>query len=85
MAFYLLVLGYFTIHKDRWKSVVPLRKAWFRFGLIPVTMAVFALVRAGNYDAPRDLLLTEIWQNGFVWMFLGLSIFSLSGLLGDES
>ncbi len=51
---------------------------------VPMTMAVFALIRANNYRDPRDLLLTEIWQNGFVWLFLGLSIYGLSGLLGES-
>ena len=81
---YLLILGVFTFYKDRWHSTEPLRGAWVAVSWLLMAMAVFSLIRAGNYKDPRDLMLTEIWQNGFVWFFFGISIYRLSGLLDDS-
>ena len=82
---YLVVLGYFTFHKDRWDSTEPLRKAWITFSGVPLSIAVFTLFRVFNHDDVRDMILVGIWENGFVWLFLGLSIYRLSELLGDGS
>lgn len=84
LAVYLLVLSYFTVHKDRWHSAEPLRAAWKMFAWIPMMMALFSLIKAGNFPDSRDMLLTEIWQNGLAWLFLGISVFRLAGLLDDS-
>jgi hypothetical protein len=78
---YLVALAYLTVQKKD-----SLGSAWFWLGILAFSHTVFALFRAGNATNPRDLILVEIWANGFEWLFLGLSIRSLAGVLKkDES
>lgn len=80
----LLILGFFTFHHDRWASLEPIERAWNRLGVMAFCQAVFTLFRAANFNDP-DLVLVEIWANGFSWLFLGMSVFSLSALLREPS
>lgn len=78
---YLVALTYLTVQRKD-----SLSTAWSWLGILAISHFVFALFRAGNATNPRDLILVEIWANGFQWLFLGLSILSLVGALKrDES
>jgi len=80
----LLVLSFVTFRKERWDSPEELKSAWKWFSFIPFSHAFFTLFRADKYDHP-DLVLVEIWANGFAWLFLGFSLLKLSSfMLSDQ-
>ena len=78
---YLFVLIYLVMHRDKFTNSAPLRSAWIAFALIPVSSFVFALFRAGNVTAPRDLALIEIWSTGVESLLLGISMLCLAGMI----
>lgn len=82
-ATYLLALVYLTTHKDKLARGNSLRGAWTWLALIPIVQFVFALMRAGNFRNPRDLALVEIWADGFGWLFLGISMLRLIGVINQ--
>jgi hypothetical protein len=54
-----------------------LRAAWMWLAAVPLGSFVMALFRAGNLRNPRDIVLIEVWADGFTWLFLGLGILCL--------
>jgi hypothetical protein len=84
LTVYLLVLIYLALKRDKFEHNAPLRPAWITFALIPVSHFVFALFRAGNFPAPRDLALIEIWADGIAWLLLGASLLFLTGMIAPE-
>jgi hypothetical protein len=54
-----------------------LRAAWWWLAAVPLNSFVMALFRAGNIRNPRDIVLIEVWADGFTWLFLGLGIVCL--------
>lgn len=77
-AAYLLALVYLSVHRQRTPDFPSLQGAWTWLALIPINQFVFALFRAANIRAPRDLALVEIWADGLGWLFLGISMFCLT-------
>ena len=80
---YILLLGVLTFNKDRFGSSDPLKLAWQWFSGVFFAQAFFTLFRAGNHD-DTDLVLVEIWANGSVWLFIGMSIIQLPRLLASD-
>lgn len=81
---YLLVLGFLSFHKGGSQSAEGLKGAWRWFAFVPLSHALFTLFRVANHN-DRDIVLVEIWANGFAWLFMGISILKLSGaILGSE-
>jgi hypothetical protein len=78
---YLLALVYLATHKDKLSQRVSLGAAWIWFALIPISQFTFALFSAGNIDSTRDLALIQIWADGIGWLFLGISLFCISGIM----
>jgi hypothetical protein len=80
----LVILSFLSFNKDRLKSTASLRLAWNWYICVFFAHAFFTIFRASNYK-DMDLALVEIWATGFVWLFLGMSIFQLPSLfLGDD-
>ena len=75
----LLALTFVSAQPSPVASRGGMRQAWFWLSLAPLSQFAMALFRAGNMRSSRDLALVEVWANGFVWLFLGLSIVSLGG------
>ena len=78
-----LVLTFLSFHQDRLKSTDSLRPAWKSFLCVFFVNALFTLFRAVNFDS-QGLLFVEIWANGFIWLFLGLSLYKATGLFFGE-
>ncbi len=79
LAAYLLALVYLSVHQQRSPAFPSMRAAWVWLALIPLSQFFFTLTRAANIRDPRSLALTEIWANGFEWLFLGISMICLTG------
>jgi tellurite resistance protein TehA-like permease len=58
--------------------------AWVWLAAIPFSHFAMALFRAGNFRNPRDMVLVEIWSDGFAWLFLGLSMLCLGRVFRDS-
>ena len=82
-AAYLIALAYLTVHKNG-SHTSSLPKPWCWLAMLPITHFVFALFRAGNVRDTRDMVLIEIWANGFEWLFVGISMFTLAGVLKSD-
>ena len=81
---HLLILSCLSYNKERLKSNESLRLAWKWFTGVFFSQALLTIFRVGNYKS-ADLGLVEIWSNGFVWLFIGLSISQLPSLFsGDD-
>jgi hypothetical protein len=79
---YLLVLVFLSVNRGKLPSLsASIRPAWTCFTLIPISNFVFALIRTGNINSPRDIALIEIWSNGITSLLLGISLLSLTGVL----
>jgi hypothetical protein len=81
----LLALTFVSCNVEKAGNRSALRMAWIWFAAIPFSHFVMALFRAGNFRNPRDMALVEIWSDGFAWLFLGLSIFSLGQAFRSSS
>ena len=73
----LLALTYVSCHPAAVVDRGLLRAAWCWLAAVPVSQFAMALFRAGNFRDARDMVLIEIWSNGFLWLFAGLSLFCL--------
>ena len=80
-AAYLIALAFLTAQKSVGLRRNSLVSAWSWLAMLAISHFVFALFRAGNSRDPRDMLLIEIWANGFEWLFLGISMFCLASAL----
>lgn len=78
-AAYLLALVYISTRQPRSPAFPSLKTAWIWLALIPLSQFFFTVFRSANIRAPSGLALVEIWANGFGWLFLGLSMFCLTG------
>ncbi|MEP4077022.1 hypothetical protein [Haloferula sp.] len=78
---YIVALAYLTVQKDLGDSKASLAGAWSWLAGLAISQFVFALFRAGNARNTRDMILVEIWANGFAWLFLGFSMFCLGAAL----
>ena len=78
---YFLILVYFVIDQSKISDKGFFRGAWITFAAIPIINAAFTLFRAGNHDDPQNLLLVEIWANGFALLFFGISFLILINAL----
>ena len=76
----LLVLVFLSFNHKKLKSASNLRPAWGWFSCVFVFQAVMTFLRARYYDDVEELMLVEIWANGFVWFFIGMSILFLPSL-----
>ena len=75
----LLVLVFLSFNHKKLESASNLRPAWGWFSCVFVSQAVMTFFRA-NCDDVDELMLVEIWANGFVWFFIGMSILFLPSL-----
>lgn len=76
---YLAALLYVSANRHKFARLASLRLAWIFFACIPLSHFFFALLRAGNFGDTRDMALVEIWNDGVVWLLLGISILYLAG------
>lgn len=77
----LLVLAFLTVNSGRIANPRPLRLAWRWLAAVAISHIVFNLFRHENYSHSSDMARIEFWEDGFQWLFLGLSIYSLSGIV----
>jgi hypothetical protein len=82
---YLIVLVFVAYRHDKFGRGGSLRRAWLAFAAIPLSHFFFTLLRAGNFADSRDLALIEIWSDGIVWLLLGISLWSLGGVLAPDT
>jgi hypothetical protein len=76
----LLVLVFLSFNHKKLESTSNLRPAWGWFSCVFVSQAAWTFFRTSCHDHPEDLMLIEIWASGFVWFFIGMSIFFLPSL-----
>ena len=81
---YLLSLVWLSTHKERLPRGFSLKGAWNWFALIPISHFVFALLRACYFRDSGDLMLIEIWSDGFGWLFLGFSMLCLTRAIAHD-
>ena len=86
LAAYVLALALLTFKPERFPANDALRKAWTWVAIIAMSHFAFALLRAGNYTNPRDLMLVGVWEEGISWLLMGISMLALaSGITGKRS
>ena len=79
----LLVLVFLSFNHKKLKSASNLRPAWGWFSCVflsQAAMSCFSAYITINRGIPDAVMLPEIWTNGFVWFFIGMSILFLPSL-----
>ncbi len=76
----LLVLVFLSFNHKKLESASNLRPAWGWFSGVFLSQAAMTFFRAGIMMMSEELMLVEIWTNGFVWFFIGMSILFLPSL-----
>ena len=79
----LLVLVFLSFNHKKLESASNLRPAWYWFSgvfLSQAAMSCFSAYITINRGIPDAVMLPEIWTNGFVWFFIGMSILFLPSL-----
>ena len=81
---HLLVLVFLSFNHKKLKSASNLRPAWGWFSCVFFSQAAMscfsAYITINHGSSPDDMMLLEIWANGFVWFFIGMSILFLPSL-----
>jgi len=79
----LLVLVFLSFNHKKLESASNLRPAWGWFSCVflsQAAMSCFSAYITINRGIPDVVILPEIWTNGFVWFFIGMSILFLPSL-----
>ena len=79
----LLVLVFLSFNHKKLVSASNLRPAWYWFSGVfwsQAAMSCFSAFITIFRGSPDDMMLLEIWANGFVWFFIGMSILFLPSL-----
>ena len=77
----LLVLAFLTVNSGRIAKPHSLRLAWRWLAAVAINHLIFNLFRHENYNHSSDMARIGFWEDGFQWLFLGLSIYCLSGVV----
>lgn len=78
---YLLVLAFLTVNTGKLSNIHSLRSAWRWLAMVAISHVLFALFRVENFRDASDMARIELWADGFQWLFLGISLFCLSGVV----
>jgi len=81
---YLIALALLTFKVDSPVSGKALAKAWSWIAAIGICHFIFSVLRAGNYRNAKDLMLIGIWEDGFGWLLLGISILCLARGIAEK-
>jgi len=79
----LLVLVFLSFNHKKLVSASNLRPAWYWFSGVfwsQAAMSCFSAFITIIRGIPDAVMLIEIWANGFVWFFIGMSILYLPSL-----
>jgi|GEM_PF-1565155 len=79
----LLVLVFLSFNHKKLVSASNLRPAWYWFSGVFWSQAAMSCLSAFitiMRGIPDAVMLIEIWANGFVWFFIGMSILYLPSL-----
>lgn len=75
---YLLTLAFLSVQQEKLPNSAGLQKAWFFFALAFFSKVVVTLYQANNLRNPRDIMCGQLWQEGLPFLFIGISVLSLS-------
>jgi hypothetical protein len=77
IAVQLLLLAYFTSNPNLVQQRNSLKSSWKLVAGVAFVHAGFTLIRSLNYRSASDLMLTEVWKEGFCWFLIWCSLVAL--------
>ena len=81
---YLLGLIFLSTRTDDPGKRDSLRAAWIAFSLTFFWAVFMNLIRAGNIDDSRDLILIQVWEVAGQSLLLGISFLKLLGVIAPR-